>query len=386
VVGRLTQYMRSRLNSRDIEWVNLQMPAALDRAGHLRAAAQLRRVIAGQETQLVHSHGLSAHVVASLAARRLRPRPALICSLTESLSPEIGAKPVPWRLRRLRAWSLGQAQAVVVGSRSEADAVAEAMPRLRGRTAVIHQGVEPRRWTSASDPGRRRSGLGLDTSAAIVGLVSPLRMGLGIEDFLRAAAQVIRSLPSVEFVIIGDGPQRELLEGLAHSLGVRGAVIFLGERVDAADIVSILNLLVLTSDAAAGPLRALQALAADVAVVAADTGGLREVLESLPRTCIYPPGDTEALAAAICEHLEIVPPETAAELVADGATGLSLSREDLLASDAAYNMDTPGLDPERPQTGEALTAAEAVSRRFTVEAMIGQLGELYDGLVGEGSR
>jgi len=383
VAARLSQYVRRRLSQREIRWVNLPMPAAADRRGHYKLAAQLSRVISSYQAHVVHSHDISAQVCSALATQRTATAPALVCSLYSAIPRGPSPDGPGWPMRRLQRRALQNADAVVVPSQAERDALCETTPNLADRTQVIYQGVERRLWTSASDPGIKRRAVGLDPQAALVGTISPLRAGLGLEDFIQAAVAVQDELPNVEFVVIGDGPHREALEELAHSLGVAGGMVFLGQRVDVGDIVPILNVLVLTTDAAAGPLRGLQALAADVAVVAADVGGLREVFEKLPRTGIFQPGNVEQLADAIRQQLEVAPPQTMAEAATTGATGMTLSREDMLASEDLYNLDTRGLEPELPQSAAARTAAEAVQERFSIDAMIAQIEQLYQRLVSE---
>jgi glycosyltransferase involved in cell wall biosynthesis len=383
VVGRLSRSVRARLSQRDAQWVNMEMPDPADRQGHIDAAEQLARVITSFGADIIHSHGRSAQLCAFLAAQRVARQPALICSLyADGKAPHAGR--IGWGMRRLRGRSLAAARVIVASTEGDRDVLRELEPRLAERLRVVPQGIERRIWTGASDPGLKRASIGLSQDAAIVGLVSPLRTGLGIEGFLGAAARVLDQLPNVEFVLLGEGPDREELQELAHSLRIGGAVVFLGKRADTSDIIPVLNLLVLTSDAGGGPYRGLQALAANVAVVYADTRALREAFAELPQAAVYPEGNVERLREVMQQQLEAPPADTEADVIDTGETGIAFSREDMLVSGTSYDLDTPGLDPQLKRAGTTLTAAEAVESRYSVQAMTQSIVALYDEVTGRG--
>jgi len=378
VVGSLSRRLRSRLSQGNIQWVNVQMPAVDDRAGHSAVARRLGRILRSFGAEIVHSHNVSAQVCTFMAARRIKPPPVQICSLHTSLADKAG-----WWMRRLQRRALTGADAVVVASEAEREALCYAIPGLQPRTHVIYHGVERKSSTTASDPGMRRNRLGLASHTAVVGIISPLRAGLGLESLIRAAAVVQDRLPNIEFLVIGDGPQREELQSLAHTLGLTGAMLFVGERADVSDIIPVLNVLVLTTDAVAAPLRGLEALACNVAVVAADSGGLREIFEPLPKTTIFEQGNVEQLADAICRQLEITHVEAMTGAVTEGETGIGVSEKDMLGSELLYDLDTRGLEPELAATDKPLTAAEIVQRRFSISSMVARIERLYQDLHAE---
>jgi glycosyltransferase involved in cell wall biosynthesis len=165
-----------------------------------------------------------------------------------------------------------------------------------------------------------RYGLDLDPFFAASRLVAPLRRELGFDDdvllagvvarvvaikgqdvFLRAAARLREACPNLRFLVIGDGPFRPDCEALARSLGLGRFVQFLGWRRDIPEVLSALDLVVLPTimDFEGTPVTLIEALAAGRAVVAADVGGVVDVVRLGLTGLLVPPNDPAALADAM---------------------------------------------------------------------------------------
>lgn len=141
----------------------------------------------------------------------------------------------------------------------------------------------------------------------IIGRITPLK---GHEYFLRAVSKVIRSMPYLKVWIVGDAPEnkqvyREELETLARRLGLSHCVKFLGKRADIPQILSKLNLVVLSTvtEEAFGRV-IIEAQAAGIPVVATRVGGVVDIIEDGKTGILIPPKDPDALAGAIVKVLK----------------------------------------------------------------------------------
>ena len=108
----------------------------------------------------------------------------------------------------------------------------------------------------------------------MAGIVAALRPEKNHEMFLHVAALVRWKLPAARFLVVGDGPQRAKLEALAKSLGIAEAVRFLGTRSDVPEVLSLVDVLVLTSHMEANPICLLEAMASEKPVVATRVGSV----------------------------------------------------------------------------------------------------------------
>jgi glycosyltransferase involved in cell wall biosynthesis len=91
------------------------------------------------------------------------------------------------------------------------------------------------------------------------------------------AALLAGDLPA-SMVIVGDGPERGSLEGLAAELGVAGRVRFAGHKVQPAKEYAGFDVFALSSDTEQMPLSVLEAMAAGLPVAATDVGDVRDML------------------------------------------------------------------------------------------------------------
>lgn len=167
------------------------------------------------------------------------------------------------------------------------------------RIHVLRNGVD----MSAFVPIEQRlaqAALGL-AHGSVVASIGNLVAGKGHDLALRSIAR----LEGVVLLIVGDGPQRASLERLARELGVDSRVQFAGElppeRMPTA--YSAADLLVLASNNEGWPNVLLEALACGTAVIAADVGGVGEILTADVAGTIVTERSPEAFAAAITERL-----------------------------------------------------------------------------------
>ena len=139
-------------------------------------------------------------------------------------------------------------------------------------------------------PERHSSGRAV---AIFVGRLAAVKRA---DRFLRAFALARASEPTIEAIVVGDGPERASLEKLAANLGLSGSVTFLGNRTDVPDLLDRADILVLTSESEACPNVVLEAMARCVPVVATPVGDLPWIIEDGVSGYLTPPGDVTAIA------------------------------------------------------------------------------------------
>ncbi|MDX1531860.1 MAG: glycosyltransferase family 4 protein, partial [Rhodothermales bacterium] len=149
----------------------------------------------------------------------------------------------------------------------------------------------------------QRPPLGGPPTVSFAGRLVPKK---GVDVLLRAMARVVEALPEARLLLLGDGPERGRLERLAAELELGGAVAFLGHRPRAE-----MERLVAEAWVQAVPsvwaepfgLVTAEALMRGTAVVTSNTGGTSEQVLEDETGLVVPPGDAEALAAALLHVL-----------------------------------------------------------------------------------
>ena len=114
-----------------------------------------------------------------------------------------------------------------------------------------------------------------------VGMISRMNHPLKQHEvFLRVVGQLAARFPQLHVVMVGDGPLREGLEGVARQLGLSGRVSFLGDQRDIKSVMASLDVSVMPSSSESLSNVIMESMAAGLPVVAADVGGNPELVRN----------------------------------------------------------------------------------------------------------
>lgn len=133
----------------------------------------------------------------------------------------------------------------------------------------------------------------------VIGTGGPLDDLSGMVVFLEAARRVLDSGGDAEFVIAGHGASHVELRRRAHALGIGERVTVAEFSAVGADYWAVLDLYCQPSIAPNAGVMLLQAMAHAVPCIATSAAGLRGLIEPGASGLAIPPGNREALAAAI---------------------------------------------------------------------------------------
>src|SRR6059058_2568937 len=116
---------------------------------------------------------------------------------------------------------------------------------------------------------------------------------------LRAFADAKRELPTLELEIAGRGPLEPALKALAHELGIHDAVRFLGHVSPIQAAIERAAVIVVPSMGEGFGMVALGSMERSRRVIAAEIGGLGELVRDGETGLLVPPGEAEPLRDAI---------------------------------------------------------------------------------------
>jgi len=214
-----------------------------------------------------------------------------------------------WRIgakRMIEAAVYRRAREVVVLSDAFRQLLVERYDVAPWRVNVVPPGIDLERFTPG-DRALARASLGLPADSPVLVAVRRLVPRMGIDVLLQAWAGVERARPDAVLVIVGDGPQRAHLEGLASPSLRAGSVRFLG-RVDEETVVrcyQAADFSVVPTVALEGfGLVVLESLACGTPPVVTDSGGLPEAVRPLDPSLVVPAGDPDALSLRLVAALD----------------------------------------------------------------------------------
>ncbi|MBV9250592.1 MAG: glycosyltransferase family 4 protein, partial [Acetobacteraceae bacterium] len=109
----------------------------------------------------------------------------------------------------------------------------------------------------------------------VIGTVAALRKEKNLPRLLRAVSSL--SIPA-RLIIVGDGPCRAELEGLANALGMNERVQFVGRVDNPVPLYADFDVFALSSDTEQMPLSLIEAMASGLPVAATNVGDVRNMV------------------------------------------------------------------------------------------------------------
>ena len=172
------------------------------------------------------------------------------------------------------------------------------------RIKVIPSGIDfaPYQEAASSDYLRREFSFSADDY--LVGIVAHLADHKGHKYLIQATKILKEHSSKIKVIIVGSGPLHMELTKQAEESGVRDIVFFLGFRKDVPQILSSLDLFVLSSYLEGMGSSLLDAMACRLPVVATKVGGIPEVVMHKETGLLVPPRSPSALAKAILKLYE----------------------------------------------------------------------------------
>jgi len=256
------------------------------------AVGRLFALLREARPDLVHVHSRRGADFFGAVAARLSGTPALLTRRVDH--PDRG-----WLATRKYA---GYARIVAISQAVLAQLRAAGLPD--SRLALVRSAVAGDDWTPGIDRAALLERLGLGGDALLVAVVAQLIPRKGHELLLRAWPAVRAACPAARLLVCGAGPLRAALA--AQAAGESG-VLFTGFCPDLREWLGHVDLLVHPALAEGLGVAVLEAQAAGVPVIASNAGGLPEAIADGRSGLLVPPGDAEALAAAMASLLADAP-------------------------------------------------------------------------------
>ena len=268
------------LTTRGVPLAAIPLGADVDPAAFLRLVGHLARV----RPRILHTHLVHADAYGQLAGT--------VARVPVRISTKHGFN----EFREGRAFALGDR--AVASLAHEHIAISRGLARYLSEIEgfdeesfrIVHYGIAP--------DGAARPYAGSIPRLLCVGRLIPIK---GHIVLLRAFAQAREQIPGLELEIAGRGPLEPALRALAKDLELGESVRFLGHVSPIQAAVERAAIVVVPSMGEGFGMVALEAMERARPVIAAEIGGLGELVQHGVTGLLVPPGEAEPFAQAIVE-------------------------------------------------------------------------------------
>lgn len=136
-------------------------------------------------------------------------------------------------------------------------------------------------------------------NSVLIGTIANLYRNKGLEYLILAAQKLKNKGLDWQFIIIGEGPERSKIENLIKKSNLENNIFLTGFISDAFECLKAFNLFILPSVKEGQPWTILEAMAAEIPIVATNIAGIPETIENEKSGLLVEPADSEALSSAI---------------------------------------------------------------------------------------
>jgi glycosyltransferase involved in cell wall biosynthesis len=199
-------------------------------------------------------------------------------------------------------WHSRQSHLLAVSGAVRDDLVEQGIPRER--ITVLWNALDASEFRPTRDPLAVRAEFGADASTPVIGAFGHLSIKKGHRELFAAMPRVVKSFPTAQFWIIGQGDLRAELEQAARAGGYLENVRLAGYRRDAADVMNALDVFCLPSHREPCALVYVEAALLKKPIVACRAGGAPESIADGETGLLVPPGDAGGIADALLTLLE----------------------------------------------------------------------------------
>jgi len=163
---------------------------------------------------------------------------------------------------------------------------------------VVYNGLKPSEFAPVTPAQEYPESLGGVRDFLFIGMLRDIK---GPDVFIRALAELKRHGIAADAHVVGDGPEREVYHALAEDLGLGDRIRF-HAPMPARQAFAMARSIVVPSRGESMPYIVLEAIAAEMPILATSVGGIPEIFSNEADN-LLPPGDVEALAFAMQRQL-----------------------------------------------------------------------------------
>jgi glycosyltransferase involved in cell wall biosynthesis len=276
--------LREHLSGVISSWHELPLRNSLD----IVSARAITELVNENSIDVIHAHVGRDYLVSALACKRTAAK--LVLTRHHYL---------PIKQNALYRWLLGDVAAIIAVSASVRQSVIERLAIPPEKVHVIPNWIDQERFSPIDrDAARAMFRVRSSLAAVCVGQITPAK---GQEEFIRAAGRIARMRTDTEFLIAGEendqsGAFTHRLIDIARELGISERVSFKGYVSHVPELLAAVDVVVVPSWDEGFSLVTIEALAARRAVLASDTGGIRDIIKDNSTGMLFQPRDVSGLA------------------------------------------------------------------------------------------
>jgi len=262
----------------------------------------LVRIFRQEPIDIIHTHSSKAGIIGRLAAH-IAGIPIIIhtvhgWSFHDFMSPIIRQIYII-----LERWAASFTDAIIVVTQKDIQKGLDAHIGKPEKYHLIRSAIPMEQFKpNQSTRDYQRNQFNIPTEAIIIGNVGRFSPQKNPFDWIKIAGQIGRKNPQVYFLLVGDGPLRKEVEIQIEKEKLSNRFILTGLRRDVPELLSVMDIFLITSLWEGLPRVILQAMSMRLPIVANRADGASEVIQNGVNGFLCEPGTIDCAVKA-CQKL-----------------------------------------------------------------------------------
>lgn len=266
----------------------------------LTVAKQIKEYIQDNDIDILHSHGARANFISLF----VKPKKNFKWYLTVHSNPlddfiNQGIKGKVFTKLNIRAIKSAD-QVIAISERFKNDLIQLGVNGQKIDTILngIDFNIKPKTRYN-------REMLDLKEDDFVIIMIARLEPVKDHETAFRGLKEALSKEGNIKLLLVGDGSRYEELQNVAEEMGLSENVLFLGQRNDVTELLTIGDITILTSLSESFPLVLLESARAKKPVITTDVGGVKSLIPNEDYGYIINVGDADQLAERILNYYEM---------------------------------------------------------------------------------
>jgi glycosyltransferase involved in cell wall biosynthesis len=268
---------------------------AIKKGFSLKGAMNMARVAQENQISLFHSHGYKVNILLGCLPKFIRKKPVVT-----TLHGWLGVKRFSrmWFYETVDSLILHRLDAVVQVRTYKGESKELAYRGTRN-TYTVNNGIPELVFDPASISHSDPVVNDFCKDGFIIGTICRLSAEKGLDYLIESMRLLLSHKANYKAIIIGEGPQKKILQSKIDNYGLARKVLIAGYRDQAFNYLPLFDVFVLPSLTEGLPITILEAMQANTPIIATRVGGIPDVLGNGAFGIVVEPGNSAALAEAI---------------------------------------------------------------------------------------